>query len=71
MLEIQLFILEHMASVADPALLFGGYEEGSKGASMTKTKRGSGGRKLPGGVQGQRPGRGSGGRSPPEAVRPL
>ena len=55
MLEIQLFILEHMGSVANPALLFGGYGEGSKGESMTKTKGGPGDESLPVGSRGNAP----------------
>ena len=60
MLEIQLFILEHMAPVADPQLLFGGYGEGSKGASMTKTKGGPGDESPPVRSRGNAPVGGSG-----------
>jgi hypothetical protein len=46
MLEIQLFILEHMAPVADPQLLFGGIRRRLERGKYDEDKRGSGGRKL-------------------------
>ena len=57
MLEIQLFILEHMASVADPALFFGGggYGEGKKGGKFDEDKGGPGDGSPPVGSRGNAP----------------
>jgi len=66
MLEIQLFILEHMASVADPALLFGGIRRRLERGKYDEDKGGPGDESPPVGSRGNAP---LGG--PPEAVRLL